>query len=521
VVQKIARSIVDLLASHAKDSGDKLAVICGDQQLSFRDLDDLSARCRRVFKDLHLERGDRVALVMCDCPEWVVTFLGVIGLGGIAVPCSTMLSGAEIRSILNDCGARIAVISADQVALMQAVLSEQSVPKLEVVLVAGDGVLKAEGVNTLSFETLRAHAVTEPLADLEANTPAFILYTSGSTGAPKGAVHTHGHITYTIENAGRGVYDITKNDRIFSSSRLFFAYGFGNSFSFPVGLGATTILCRERPKPDVIARIFADQRPTIFFGVPAVFRTLLDYRRQGHALDTSSQRICVSAGEALPARIVDEWQQEFGLQILDTLGSTEMLHVFIANRRDRICPGSSGLPVPGYEVRLLDQGGRVVTGPGQGELQVKGASAFSHYWNQPEKTAHTIDQGWVKTGDLYRRDDAGFYWHEGRSDDMFKTKGMWVSPIEVEEALGTDEAVMEVAVVPERDTDGTNLVAAYVALRPGMIADHEMIDGLKAQAATKLPRYKRPERIYFLPELPRTATGKLQRYKLRESPTKQ
>jgi len=519
VVQEIARSIVDYLAIHAKDRGEKTAVICGDQQLSFRDIDDLSARSRRVFKNLQLERGDRVALLMCDCPEWIVAFLGVIGLGGIAVPCSTMLSGADVRSILNDCGARMAVITSDQLALMQAVLSEQSPPKLEVALVAGGGVLKAEQVRTLSFETMLAQPATEPLADFEPDTPAFILYTSGSTGAPKGVVHTHGDIIYTIEKAGRGVYSITKNDRIFSSSRLFFAYGFGNSFSFPLGLGATSILCRERPKPEVIARIFVEQRPTIFFGVPPVFRALHDYRRQGHSLDTSSLRFCASAGEALPARIFNEWRNELGLQVLDTLGSTELLHVFIANRLDRISPGSSGVPVPGYEVRLLDEAGQLITGPGQGELQVKGASAFSCYWNRPEKTAETTDQGWVKTGDLYRRDKAGFYWHEGRCDDMFKAKGMWISPMEIEEAFGTDDAVIEAAVVPERDTDGTNLVAAYVVLRPGMMADKEMIDRLKADAGAKLPRYKRPERIYFLAELPRTVTGKVQRYKLREQST--
>jgi benzoate-CoA ligase family protein len=344
-----------------------------------------------------------------------------------------------------------------------------------------------------------------------------MLYTSGSTGTPKGVVHSHGDISYTIEKAGRQAYGITNGDRLFSSSRLFFAYGLGNSFSFPLGLGATSILCRERPKPELIAKVFAQQRPTIFFGVPPVFRALLEYRRQGHPLDTSSLRYCASAGEALPARIFHEWLNETGLQILDALGSTELLQAFIANPFDRISPGSSGLPVPGYEVRLVDEAAQTVNGAGRGELQVRGGSAFSCYWNRPEETAETKRDGWVKTGDVYRRDEAGFYWHEGRSDDTFKSKGMWISPLEIEEVLCAHDAVLEAAVVPVPDADGTNVVSACVVLRPELAADQGMIDRLKAEAGAKLPRYKRPEQIYFLKELPRTATGKIQRFKLRES----
>jgi benzoate-CoA ligase family protein len=516
VVERIASSIVDCLAVHAEESGEKAAVVCDDRELSFGDLDNLSARCRQVFRDLELESGDRVALIMCDCPEWVVAFLGAIGLGAIAAPISTMLSAAEVRAILNDCGARVAVITSDQCELMRAVFSEQSPPALEILLVAGGGIFEAEGVKAMSFEEALAGADREPLANFESETPALILYTSGSTGSPKGVVHSHGDISYTIEKAGRGVYGVREGDRLFSSSRLFFAYGFGNALSFPLGLGATSILCRERPKPEIIARVFAERRPTIFFGVPPVFRSLLEYRRDGHPLDTSSLRFCASAGESLPARIFHEWRDETGLQILDALGSTELLHVFIANRHGQFLPGSSGTPVMGYEARLLDEAGRHITDAGRGELQVSGGSAFSCYWNRPEKTAETISQGWVKTGDVYRRDEAGFYWHEGRCDDMFKSKGMWISPAEIEEALVAGDAALEAAVVPEPDADGTNVVSAYVVLRPGLAGDQKMIDRLKAEAGAKLPRYKRPEQIYFLEELPRTVTGKVQRFKLRE-----
>jgi benzoate-CoA ligase family protein len=512
---EVARSIIDYVAHNAEVAGGKTAIISDGREISFAALDDSSARCRWLFKNLGLKRGDRIALIMCDCAEWIVAFLGSIGLGAIAVPCSTMLGAAEIRLILNDCGARMAVITPDQCQLLQAALEEESVPELEVMLVAGNGALEATRVKCLSFETALASADLQPVADFEAETPALILYTSGSTGSPKGVVHSHGDIAYTIEKAGRVAYGITKADRVFSSSRLFFAYGFGNSFSFPLGLGATTVLSRERPKAERIARIFAEQRPTIFFGVPPVFRALLEYRRQGQSLDLGSLRLCVSAGEALPARLFEEWRNETGLQILDALGSTEVLQAFIANPLDRMRPGSSGLPVPGYEVRLLDEFGLTISGVGRGELYVRGGSAFSCYWNQPEKTAETKSEGWVKTGDVYRRDEAGFYWHEGRSDDMFKSKGMWVSPQEIEEALGALDVVLEAAAVPEHDSDGTNVVAAYVVLRPGLEAGQEAIDCLNAAAGARLPRYMRPERIYFVQELPRTVTGKVQRFKLR------
>src|SRR5262245_2674104 len=237
VVEEIASSIVDYLAIHAEESGEKNAIVCDERELSFGDLDNLSARCRRVFKDLGLERGDRVALIMCDCPEWVVAFLGAIGLGAIAAPISTMLSAADVRSILKDCGARMAVITSDQRELMRAALSEQSLPELEVLLVAGGGIFEAEGVKTLGFETALAGADIESLADFGSETPALMLYTSGSTGSPKGVVHSHGDIAYTIEKAGRGVYGVTENDRLFSSSRLFFAFGFGAGLSFPLGRG--------------------------------------------------------------------------------------------------------------------------------------------------------------------------------------------------------------------------------------------------------------------------------------------
>ncbi|MCI0388908.1 MAG: benzoate-CoA ligase family protein [Acidobacteria bacterium] len=511
----IPNSILEYLITHAEQNGERTAIICGDQSISYSELIERSTRFGGALQALGITHGDRVALVMADGPEWVVAFLGIIGQGAIAVLCSTMLKATELVYVLNDSGAKAAIITPEQSATLLAVW--ENAPALQKVLLAcGEASPKEKFI---SFEQLlEAAPPVQPSApaEIDPETPACILYTSGSTGEPKGAVHRHSDFPFGIEKAGRNLFEVTPDDRLFSSSRLFFAYGLGNSLSLPLGLGATSILCRERPTPPVIAEVFARYKPTIFFAVPAVFRALLEYRRNGNTLETSSIRFCVSAGESLPAQIYNDWKEATGLDTIDAIGSTELLYMFISNRRDCIRPGSSGLPIEGYEARLLDNNGRVIEGAGRGDLYVKGASALLYYWNKPEKTAETIRDGWVKTGDVYRRDEEGFYWFEGRSDDIFKSSGMWVSPGEVEEALCTHSAVLEAAVIPELDEDGTNLTAAYIVLRPDETAGTPMSDALKQHAATLLPRYKQPKRIYFLDQLPRTATGKLQRYKLRK-----
>jgi benzoate-CoA ligase family protein len=343
-----------------------------------------------------------------------------------------------------------------------------------------------------------------------------VLYTSGSTGQPKGAVHRHGHMPWTVESVARKVYGLKPDDRLFSVPRLFFAYGLGNSLSVPLGGGASTILLSERPSPALIAEVFAQYRPTIFFGVPTVFRMLLEHVRQGNTLDTSSLRFAVSAGEVLPLATWNEWKALTGSEILETIGTTELLHAFIHNYRERNRPGSSGEVLEGYQCRLIDDGGHVVEGAGRGHLHVRGGSAITYYLNKPEKTAETIRDGWVRTGDVYRRDADGFFWFEGRSDDLFKCSGMWVSPAEVEEAVARHPAVLEAAVIAEADETGGTIAAAYVMLRPGHIAGSALEEEIKAEAAKTLPRFKHPKRIHFMEQLPRTPTGKVQRFKLRE-----
>ncbi len=499
---KPKRSIIDYLAEHARRSPDRVVLYYKDGKISFRELEDAAARCRGALAALGVKAGDRVALVMSDCPEMAIAMLGVMGVGAIVVPCSTMLKPAELEYMFKDSGAKLVIVTPEHADNARAAHA----PK---VIVA-----------PAEFNALIEKSKPAALAGFDRDTPCLILYTSGSTGSPKGAVHLHDHLPETFERVARRVYELGPDDRIFSSSRLFFAYGLGNSFSFPIGAGCASILCSERPTPPVIADIFKRHRPTVFFGVPAVFRGLIEHARQGHAMETASLKFCVSAGEVLPVATWNEWKEVSGVEIIETIGTTELLHAFIHNFRGRNRPGSSGVVLEGYEARLTDHDGATIEGAGRGNLHVKGRSAIPYYLNQPAKTSELIRDGWVKTGDVYRRDEEGFYWFEGRSDDLFKCSGMWVSPGEVEEAVIKHPAVLEAAVVAEADDKGATIAAAYVALRPGHSAGDALSKEIMEEAAKSLPRFKRPQRIHFMEALPRTATGKVQRFKLRRAQSK-
>jgi len=492
------RSIIDYLAGHARQNPRNVVVHFKDKKVTFGELEERSARARGALAALGVKHGDRVALVMSDCPEMMIAMLAVMGLGAIVVPCSTMLKPAEIQYMLEDSGAKLVIATPEHLDNVKAA-------KASHIVVAPD-----------EFNQLLDKAQPTPLGKFDRDTPCLILYTSGSTGSPKGAVHLHDHLPETIERVPRKVYELGPEDRLFSSSRLFFAYGLGNSFSFPIGTGCSVILCSERPTPQVIASVFEKYKPTVFFAVPAVFRALVEYARAGNKLETGSIKFGVSAGEVLPVATWNDWKEVTGVEIIETIGTTELLHAFIHNFRGRNRPGSSGIPLEGYQVKLADENGKVVEGAGRGRLQVKGRSAIPYYLNKPEKTKELIQDGWVTTGDIYRRDEEGFYWFEGRSDDLFKCSGMWVSPGEVEEAVITHPAVLEAAVVAEADDKGATIAAAYVALRPGKQAGEQLANDIKEHAAKNLPRFKRPQRIHFMDALPRTATGKVQRFKLRQ-----
>jgi benzoate-CoA ligase family protein len=346
--------------------------------------------------------------------------------------------------------------------------------------------------------------------------PAFILYTSGSTGEPKGAVHRQADIFYTNQTFCREVLRVKPSDRLFSSSRLPFAYGLGNSFTFPLLNGATAILCSEKPTPDVIAAIFVEHRPTIFFGVPVVYNLLLEHHRSGKKLDCSSLRLCVSAGEALPTHLGEEWEREFGVPVLDGIGSTEMLHMFMSNHEDDVRYGSSGKLLDGYEAQLLNEREEPAAEGAEGNLWIKGDSAARYYWENPEASARTFVDGWVRTGDLYRRDGDGYWYHMGRSDDCFKSSGQWVSPVEVESVLLRHPGVARAAVVEDFDSDGLPCACAFVVRHEVKSDSAQFERSLRALAAESLPRFKQPRRYIFASELPYTATGKIQRFKLRQ-----
>ena len=492
------RSIVDYLAENAQRMPDRTVIHHRDRAVTFRELEERSARARGALGALGIKPGDRVALVMADGPEMEIAMLAVMGMGAVVVPCSTMLKPTELEYVFQDCAAKLVIVTPEH-------LESAKAGKAPRIIVAPD-----------EFNALLDKAPAAPLAKFDGDTPCLILYTSGSTGSPKGAVHLHDHFSETIERVGREVYALREDDRVFSSSRLFFAYGLGNSFTFPVGMGAQVVLCSERPTPQLIAEILQRYRPTVFYAVPAVFRALIEYARQGNKLETSALRYCVSAGEVLPVATWNDWKELTGVDILEGLGTTELLHCFIHNFPGRYRPGSSGLPLQGYEVKLSDEDGKTVQGAGRGRLQVKGRSAIPYYLNKPDKTAELIHDGWVTTGDIYRRDEDGFYWFEGLGDDLFKCSGMWVSPGEVEEAVITHPAVLEAAVIAERDDSGATIAAAYVALRPGNQSSEALATAIKEHAAKNLPRFKRPQRIHFMDALPRTATGKVQRFKLRQ-----
>jgi benzoate-CoA ligase family protein len=486
----------------------KPAILFEERSITYEELICSIRKFGGLLRSYGIKGGDRVALVTRDSPEFVISFLGSIAVGTVAVPLSTMLSTAELEYVLNHCGATVLVISSDQIEKMQAV--RDRLHSIRTILLTDgdcDGVEKFYERLSLSDET-----EIEPITD---DTTAFILYTSGSTGRPKGAVHIHRNLPYTVESYCKKVLKVEPEDRLFSSSRLFFAYGLGNSLSFPLSSGATSILCKDRPSPQLIAEIFRKFRPTIFFGVPTVFRALIEYLSNGNSLEIGSLNICVSAGEKLPEKILFEWKELTGINILDGIGSTEMLHIFISNKRDQIKPGSSGIPVPGYEIKIVDQAGSEIIGSGSGNLMVKGPSSSSGYWMDPEKTAATMQGKWMSTGDLYSRDQYGNYYFEGRSDDMFKIKGLWVSPVEVEDALLSCTNVLEAAVVPSLGRDGMTLVAAFVV--PDSKQFHDgFLEELRLQLSSRLPSYKCPAEIYFLDHLPRTTTGKVQRFKLKE-----
>jgi benzoate-CoA ligase family protein len=484
-----------------------LAIEFHNQRYTYKDLKKAILNRAEDLSAKGIQPGDRIALLLHDSPDFIAYFFASLVLGAICVPVNTFIQKSEIDYILSDSGAKLLI--SDHALLLRLGIKETSGCKL--IGLENNQFAQGHSEAQQSVQEISFSFKSQTLL----SSPAFILYTSGSTGKPKGALHRHANIIKTIETYAKSVLKLNATDRVFSASRLFFAYGLGNSLSFPLAAGSSVILENERPSPQAINQIFHKQKPTVFFGVPAVYRALLDLRASGETVDTSSLRLCVSAGEALPAQIFEEWYREFGLEILDGIGSTEMLHIFISNRVGDARAGSTGKVVEGYEVKLLDDTGSEIVGVGTGNLLVNGESAMLGYWQRDDLTADAIINGWMKTGDVYQRDEQGYFYHLGRSDDCFKVKGLWVSPVEVETALLAHPNVVEAAVVASTDEQGLATAKAFIIIRTEQeydLLNKEIVEFAKARLAI----YKVPTQYEFIQEMPRTSTGKIQRFKLRK-----
>ena len=492
--------------------GERTAIECGDERISYRQLLEQTNRTGNVLLGLGVRPEERVLLLLQDSPEFLYGYFGAIKIGAVAVPTNTLLKSFEYEYVLNDTRARIALVSESLLPQLRSIPAER-LRWLKTVVVAGQ-----PDPLSLALRDLMAAASPELEAEpTSKDDAAFWLYSSGSTGFPKGCVHLHHDMVVCSELYARGILQMNESDRCYSVARLFFAYGLGNAGYFPLAFGATTILSPGRPTPE---RIFADierYRPTLFFSVPTNYAALLAHQREdGKEFDLSSVRHAVSAGEPLPAPLFERFQERFGIEILDSLGSTETLQMVIANRPGAARPGSSGQIIPGYEAKIVDDEGQPVARGDIGMLLIKGDSTCAGYWNQHEKTKATFEGNWFRTGDKYFQDDDGYFWYAGRADDIFKVNGRWLSPTEVESALIAHPAVREAAVIARDDPSGLAKPAAYVVVNADFPPNPELARNLQEWVADRIGAYKRPRWIEFLPDLPKTATGKLQRFKLRE-----
>ncbi len=496
----------------AEGRGENIAFVDPKRRLTYAGLAAACNRFANVLPRLGIGRERRIAQIMLDTVDFPIVFWGAIKAGVVPVPLNTLLPNDTLAYMIEDSRADAVVVSSDLYERTAPMLAEIAARRhLHVIVAGGAGNGKALELDALlSGSDGNANA-----ADTCADEVAFWLYSSGSTGMPKGTRHLHASPMATAKLFAQGVLGITADDVVFSAAKLFFAYGLGNGMSFPMSVGATTILLPDRPTPDSVGAVMNSHRPSIFCGVPTLFGAMLAAPGLGKGAGSSRLRLCTSAGEALPEDIGNRFEQVTGVEVIDGIGSTEMLHIFCSNRPGKVRYGSSGTPVPGYEARLLDDDGGPVAQGGIGELVIKGPSAAEGYWLQREKSQKTFRGVWTHTGDKYRIDEQGYYIYCGRTDDMFKVSGIWVSPFEVESALITHKAVLEAAVVGKEDVDGLMKPQAFVVLRPGFNVDESLFEELKAHVKSAAGAWKYPRWIEARQDLPKTATGKIQRFKLR------
>ena len=489
--------------------GAKLAFTDTVSELTYGDLQRQSRRTANMLRRLGVRREERVAMIMLDTIDFPSVFLGAIRAGIVPVPLNTLLTSDQYAYVLADSRARVLFVSEALYPVVKDIVG--GMPDLEHVVVSGSNAFGHKKLSdelakeTDSFATVPTHA----------EEPAFWLYSSGSTGMPKGVRHQHSNLQATAETYGKQVLGIKEGDVCLSAAKLFFAYGLGNALTFPMSVGASTVLNAERPTPARMYDLLNKYNPTIFYGAPTLFAAMLNDEATKNARAGTRLRVCTSAGEALPESVGNAWKTRFGVDILDGVGSTELLHIFLSNAPGDIKYGCSGRPVPGYKVRLVNEAGEEVPDGEVGELLVEAPSAAEGYWNQRSKTRQTFQGPWTYTGDKYTRDADGRYTFCGRADDMFKVSGIWVSPFEVESALIAHPAVLQAAVVPEADSEGLLKPKAFVVLRPDCNTDG-LYESLKEHVKQKIGPWKYPRWIDVVDSLPMTATGKIQRFKLRD-----
>ena len=505
-------------ANVARGAGARTAFVDPERALSYGELQQATCRLASAMQRLGLRQESRVALLLVDTVEFPIVFWGAIRAGIVAVPLNTLLTSTQYAQVLNDSRAEVLFVSPALIRMIEPVI--EKLTWLRSAVIVG-----ADGGTPAKLGTLTAYRLEDLLSGSEpqiwtaptvADEVAFWLYSSGSTGDPKGTKHIHASLMATARRYGLGVLGIRDDDVVFSAAKLFFAYGLGNSMSFPMAVGAAAVLRPERLTPDLVFDVMRRYRPTIFYGVPTLYAALLAHGGIGHGVGSDRLRCCISAGEALPAHIGRRWREIVGLDILDGIGSTEMLHIFLSNRVGDVRYGTSGKPVPGYEARILGEDGREL-GPAEiGELVVRGPSSAEGYWNQRSKSQRTFVGEWTYTGDKYVRDADGYYQYCGRTDDMFKVSGYWVSPFELEAALVSHEAIQEAAVIGRAAEDGLIKPKAFIVLKNGYAASEDLFEALRAHVKERAGLRRYPHWFEVRAELPKTATGKIQRFRLRE-----
>src|SRR5256884_1585374 len=511
-------NIADYLVDrHVREGrGGRTAILYGEDSITYGQVAERSNRVANALRSLGIRREERVLLLLLDTPAFAYSFFGAQKIGAVPIPTNTLLKSQDYRYMLNDSRATIAVVSEALLPQLTAIARDE-LPYLKHLVVDG----AAASADQIGLERLLSASPRLEVEQTSKGEAGLWLYLSGPPGSPEGRLPLAPDIVQTGACYAQGVLGVTAGDRTFSVAKLFFAYGLGNALTFPLAVGATTILWPGPPTPPNVYAQIERFKPTLFFSVATNYGQLLAHKQEAQDFDLSSIRHAVSAGEALPKALYERFKDRFGREILDGIGSTEILHIFISNRPGRIRPGSSGELVPGYEARIVDEAGADVPDGTVGNLLIKGDSTCAYYWNKHEGTKDTIEGHWIRTGDKFYRDPEGYYWYAGRADDMLKVGGIWVSPVEIENTLVEHPAVQEAGVIGRQDADRLEKPMAYVVLAAGHAPSPELGRELQDFVRSKIAEYKRPRWVEFVEALPKTATGKTQRFKLRETAASQ